>query len=383
MRKLLWVGDAACESGFAKCTHNSLEALRKTWDVSVLGLNYRGDPHAYPYPIFPCWPGGDAFGVGRVRDIVDGVKPQVVIIQNDPWNIPAYMKKLEGSDVPVIGAIAIDGLNARGRALNRLTHAMFWTKFAQDEAIKGGMTIPSSVVPLGVDTNVFYPQDKAHVRELIGLPQDVRDGFIVGNVNRNQPRKRLDLMIRYFGIWIETRKIRDAFLYLHVAPTGDMGYQCEQLAEYYGFNDSKNSRLILAEPEMFHGTPEAWVARTYNAFDVQMTTTQGEGWGLTTLEGMACGIPQIVPDWAALGDWAKHAAHTVPCTSTSVTPMANVVGGVMDEELAMIALDTMYQNRSVRELYRNRGLELTAHREYRWDNIAANFAAEVERAVIG
>src|SRR5678816_2489484 len=113
MRKLLWVGDAAVASGFAKSTHGVLETLRKTWDVSVLGLNYLGDPHPFAYRIYPCYPGGDFFGVGRLEYVVEREKPDVIVLQNDPWNIPAYVEKLEELKCPAkkVGVIPVDGKN--------------------------------------------------------------------------------------------------------------------------------------------------------------------------------------------------------------------------------------------------------------------------------
>src|SRR5580765_6972456 len=105
MRRLLWIGDAACASGFARCTHYTLDALRQSWDIVVLGLNYMGDPHDYPYKIYPCFSGGDLFGIGRIPELVQKYRPEVVVIQNDPWNIPQYMKPLV--NVPTVAALAV------------------------------------------------------------------------------------------------------------------------------------------------------------------------------------------------------------------------------------------------------------------------------------
>jgi glycosyltransferase involved in cell wall biosynthesis len=386
MRKLLWIGDAGCESGFAKCTHNTVEVLRQSWEVTVLGLNYRGDPDVrskWPYDIWPCWPGGDLFGVGRTLELIDKTTPDLVVIQNDPWNVPAYMKEILKlkRPPPVVGAIAVDGLNCRGKALNKLARAIFWTEFAQSEAHKGGMTIPSGVVGLGVDLTTYTPGDKQAARNWVGLPEAVKRGFIVGNVNRNQPRKRLDLTIKYFAKWVLERQVTDAYLYLHVAPTGDSGFDCDQLAEFYGINTPTNRKLILAIPEMYHGTPEAAVARTMQAFDLGFSTTQGEGWGLTTLEMMACGIPQVAPDWAALGEWARPAAHLVPCTSTAHTPMANAVGGIMDEAQAIEILDAMYRDPMLRKSHIDKGLALAAEPRYNWTNVGEAFAAQLDLVV--
>lgn len=382
MKKLLWIGDAACDSGFARATHKTLDVLRERFEVSVLGLNYRGDPHDWPYPIYPCWPGGDMFGVRRIKELFTKIRPDVVVIQNDPWNIPAYMKAIDDTSVMVprpvvIGAIAVDGKNCRGWALNDLDHSIFWTEFARYEAVRGGYTKPASVVPLGVDLDIYRPGDRREARQKLGLPDFVLDGFVVGNVNRNQPRKRLDLTMQVFADWIHQRQISDAFLYLHVAPTGDLGYDCDQLAGYLGLQ----GRLILSEPAVYHGASEKGLALTYQAFDVQISTTQGEGWGLTTLEGMACGIPQVVPQWSALGEWAVPAALGVPCEPVVSMNKINTIGGTPDKGRMVDAIDALYRDQMFYQRTKKQGLLLAGQDRFRWDNIGRAFLAEVEKAI--
>jgi len=372
--RLLWIGDAACATGFARATHYTLEVLRETWDVSVLGLNYLGDPHSYPYPIYPCYPGGDAFGVRRTKEMVEKIRPDLVVVQNDPWNLPAYMKQIV--DVPIVGVVAVDGKNCRATSMNGIALAIFWTKFGADEARAGGYLGPSEVIPLGVDLNIYKPMDKQEARAALGLPKHMQEGFIVGNVNRNQPRKRLDLMVSYFAEWVKTFEVEDAYLFLHVAPTGDQGYDVKQLMHYYGMK----GKLILSEPNIGQGDPEELLVQTYNCFDVQATTTQGEGMGLTTLEGMACEVVQIAPRWSALGDWAKDAAVMVDCSEICTTPnMLNVIGGVPSRGQFVAELDTLYNHADVREDWRKRGLALAHDPMFNWRNIGERFAKVLEK----
>ena len=380
MRKLLWVGDACCPSGFARSTHETLDVLRYAFDVTVLGINYRGDPHDYPYPVYAAAPGGDAMGVARLVWMCDMLKPDVIVLQNDPWNIPYYMQQLkrfpEHANIPVIASVAVDGLNCRGKGLNDLTLAVFWTEFGLREARDGGYTKPAVVIPLGVDLGVYHPMDRQEARER--LPEILRDKFIVGNVNRNQPRKRMDLTVRYFADWVKTYRIYDAYLYLHVAPTGDEGYGVKDLAAYYGVVD----RLALMEPPPFYGLTEEHMAATFNAFDVQVSTTQGEGFGLTTLEGMACGVPQIVPKWAALEDWAAGAVRLVPCSSTCVgPPYVNVIGGVADQQIFVTALDGLHRDAAARKALGQRALARAQEERFRWPNIGQAFLDAVEHAL--
>lgn len=376
-RSLLWVGDAAVSTGFARGTHGILDTLKHDWEVSVLGINYHGDPHPYDYPIYPVrtasLPNGDLFGAARLPGLLTELKPDLVVLQNDPWNIPQYKKGI--GNVPAVGYIAVDGLNCRGRDLNGLRKAIFWTKFAETEARKGGYEGETAVIPLGVDLKQFKPMDRLEARRALQFPEKLWDAFIFLNVNRNQPRKRMDLCISYFAQWVHSTGVKDAFLFLHVAPTGDAGYDVQQLAQWYGVAN----RLIISEPEIGLGVSEEMLVRTYAAANATLSTTQGEGMGLTTLEAMACGIPFMGPDWAALGDWAKKAMLSIPCSEIACTPNhINVVGGIPDRRSFVEGLAQMHGDASLREELRDKGLALASEPQYRWEEAGAAFHRELD-----
>ena len=376
MRKLLWIGDACVSTGFARSTHRILDVLRHTWDVSVLGINYNGDPHDYPYPVYPASPGGDLFGLGRVSQMVSAFTPDIIIIQNDPWNIPEYLKRV--GNIPTVAIVAVDGKNCRGRGLNGLAAAIFWTRFGEHEAQLGGYSGPSHVIPLGVDLELYCPGDRQTARKELGIPKKCLDAFIIGNVNRNQQRKRLDLCIEYFAKWLRKRGADDAYFFFHTAPTGDNGYDVKQLAHYYGVAN----HLLLAEPDIGRGVEEDDLARTYRSFDVMLTMTQGEGFGLPTFEGMACGIPQIAPDWSALGELCAGAALLVPCTTIACTPnKINVVGGIADREATIEALDNLYLDADLRRSLIAAGLARVSEDRFRWGNIGVAVGAALDEAL--
>lgn len=379
MRKLLWIGDAACPSGFARATHYTLEELRKTWEVYVLGLNYRGDPHTYPYKIYPAHTGGDGFGVGRTTELVQQIRPDVVVIQNDPWNVPLYTDYLR--NVPTVATLAVDGEHMKdARRLNVLHLAMFWTQFGADQALKNGFTGQYAICPLGVDLDIYKPMDQAEARKKFFAEEDyprLKDAFIVMNVNRNQPRKRLDLTVSYFANWVREYNVEDAYLALHIGPTGDVGYDVQDLMRYYGLAN----RLILSSPEVYKGVSETTLANNYNCADVGFTTTQGEGWGLTTMEMMACRVPQIAPNWSALGEWPEDSIVKVPVSEIAVTfGNVNVFGAIMDRKEGVAALDKMYRDRYHRMDYAERGLKKVQEAQYRWSAIGQRFAAALEES---
>lgn len=399
MKTVLLIGDAGCGSGFARATHGILRGLKERgYNVVALGVNYNGDPHDEPYPIYPCWSGGDSIGLGRLPSMMEKFQPDLVIVQTNPWHVPMYMRELstwlrKGKPVPVLGIIAVEGKNVEGRKLNKLTAAVFWTRFGQAEAIKGGMTIPSSVIPLGVNLDIFCPGSRATARKELQLEEcwpkgatvSALDAFIVGNVNRNQHRKRLDLTLQYFAKWVRSRNIEDAYLYMHCLPGGSVHVNLDQLASYFGKDEQHphgiQDHLILSEPKnIFNGVDDHLVAATYRSFDVQINTGLGEGWGLTTMEGMACGVPQVAGDFSAFGEWAVGAAKLVPCPFEGVMPDADVlIGGFPDEALTIAALDELYWSGSRRMEHRRDGLQLVAEDQYRWENIAARYVVTIER----
>lgn len=409
MKKLLWIGDAGSPTGFARATHEILDRVRYEYDVTVLGINYLGNPepgqicHKYPYPIYVAAAGGDAFGKQRVVWICDRVQPDVIVIQQDGWQIPGYVLQLRGRDhkgaylypdfasIPIIAAVPVDGKNFRDVWLDGVAMTVFWTQFAYDEARESGFSGPARVIPLGVDLNSFYPvpRDEAFARidalDKSSTPAKYRfislkDRFIVGNVNRNQPRKRWDLTLRYFADWKHTRGIKDAQMFLHVSPNGDRGVDVKQMVQYYGIQDC----VAYRSPALFEGVNDDVMRDTYNCFDVQISTTGGEGFGLTTFEGMACGVPQIVPDWAALGELCKGAASVIPCNSTALNPVfpeSNIIHGVPDQRAFVNALDALYRDKHLRGEVGKLGRERVSLPEYRWQDVGDKWVELIDGVV--
>ena len=388
-RKLLWVGDAVAATGFSRITHEVLKVLAEVWEIHVIGINHWGDPAGeyvegafeleFPYPIYPAsrGRGDDPFGSKRLGRIATDLKPDVIVVLTDPWHMPRYIK--QAGNCPIVGSVMVDGLNCRGFGMNGSAAVIFPTEFGIEQAKLGGYQGAGAVIPLGVDVEVYGPHDRVHARKALAMPPGLyEEGFIVGNVNRNQPRKRLDLTIAYFAEWCREYDHPDAYLHLHVPPTGDQGWDLGQLAQYYGIA----SKLIYAEPEIYRGCSEATLSMIYSAFDIQITTTQGEGFGLTTLEGMACGIPQIIPQWAALPEICGDAALHVPCPTTYSTPAnINAIGGVPDREEFIGCLERLYQEPELRAELGAHGMSVAQQDCYRWRQVGELYGSVIDQAI--
>jgi len=195
-----------------------------------------------------------------------------------------------------------------------------------------------------------------------------KNAYIVGNLNRNQPRKRLDLTIQIFADWIKQHRVSNAFLLLHCAQK-DTGWNLHRVAAFHGVAD----RLLLTGSDDIRDLQSTQHLRLiYNSLDVQMTTTLGEGWGLTTMEGMACGIPQLVPDSSALAEWAVPAVK-IPCSRLLMNPEINTTGALVDHAPFVAALQSLYQNKAARKKISAQGIAHVRRRDFDWHNIAEQF----------
>jgi D-inositol-3-phosphate glycosyltransferase len=369
--RLLWIGDVLVPTGFSTVTHAVLDRLQNDWEVIVSGVNYDGSPHKLPYQVMPAWQGGDMWGMNRFQHLCTEFDPAAVVINNDWWNV-AQFAKIASAGVPIIGYMPVDGGNLDPEAmveLNKLHAAVWYTGFGHRAACAAGFTGGRHIIPHGIDTEVFQPEDRLAARRLLGLKVP-SNAFIVGNVNRNQPRKRLDLTIQIFAAWVKQHNITNAHLLLHCAQK-DTGWDLRRVASHYGVAD----RLIFTGAENIRDLQDAGRLKfIYNCLDMQMTTTLGEGWGLTTMEGMACGIPQIVPDSSALGEWATPAVK-IPCSRTLIHPEINTIGALVDEAPFVAALQALYQTKAKRSRLAAQGLAHVRSEGFRWEDVAQQFHA--------
>ena len=385
MRKVLFVGDAACQSGFARCTHAAAWAFHNTeWEVHVLGINYMGEPHFYPYNIYPAYNphegGEDRWGLGRLKVLNDKIKPDLVVLLTDPWNVKGYMNMLGQSkhEPKTVGWLAVDAKNQRGFECTDLDHIVTWTEFGRTELLVSGAPGDPAVIPLGYDHNTFFKSDKASAREEM-FPMIDEDDFLVGYVGRNQTRKRLDLTIEYFADWVNRFRIDNAKLYLHVAPTGDNSFGLADLIIYHGMR----GKVLIMNSEIGDGMNDIQMRQMYNSLDLFFTTTQGEGWGLPEMEAMACGVPVLAPAWSGLGDWAKDAACLVACDGTVASAPegqgAYTLGGLMGKAKTIEMLNGLYIDKEWRDRQAERGFYFVQDPKFHWENIGQAFFDEVTR----
>jgi hypothetical protein len=91
---------------------------------------------------------------------------------------------------------------------------------------------------------------------------------------------------------------------------------------------------------------------------------------------MACGIPNIVPEWAALGEWPEDAVK-IPCTN-HIVAQNGIVYGIPDREPFIAAMDRQYENWKAGTTERPDRSKLD---QYQWKRIGRMFHESLRRAI--
>lgn len=374
---LLWIGDAAVYSGYARVTEQICTRLHSAgWDVRVLGIGYNGDPHRFPYKIYPAVDpnvGGHRNGLSRLKEIIGRVKPDLVVIQDDSWNVGIVIENMAMNNVwvPSVGYVAVDSENvnkAVAAQLRNLKHVICHTQFGVDQLKLAGYTGPVSIAGHGVNSELYAPYDKIEARagiEIRSYHGKLEDLFLWGVVAANQPRKRLDLSIAYFALWWKLAgKPENAYLYIHTNPDG--AYDIPQIADYCGV---RNRVIATTGGQRLQ---EGYLPSLYSALDCMIHTGEGESWGLTALEGMSCGVPQIAVKCGGMPSWAgEGGVYWIDPSVYSFTERIGTKRWIASEKDFVEGMQDMYSNSAIRKLYADYGRNLAE--SLTWDAVAKHF----------
>jgi glycosyltransferase involved in cell wall biosynthesis len=167
------------------------------------------------------------------------------------------------------------------------------------------------VVPHGCNTKDFYPlseEEKQNAKiEILG--KERKNTYLFGSVNRNSARKDLSSIIIGFALFKHTNDV-DSALYLHCNPTDSMGINIERLCQRVGLQFGYD----VLTPTKFsenNGVSEEQLNKIYNAFDIFVTTTTAEGWGLSICEAMATKTLVICPQHTSITEITNNGENCI------------------------------------------------------------------------
>jgi glycosyltransferase involved in cell wall biosynthesis len=256
-------------------------------------------------------PKEEGFGFNKIHEYVEMVNPDVVMIYNDPLIVMRFIESMkhergkssyklwvyldqvyEGIAQPLIETI-------RDHSDRIYCFSELWKKkFAEY-----GPFPDVRVLEHAVDPTVFScmpPSSVASVRTNLNVPSDA---ILFLNANRNSQRKRLDLTLGGFARLLARNPTKPYHLLIltNASPQSGAFYDLQRVfmeeLKGQGLDIQGHVRkLLLIDSSPPNLMSDEAINQIYNASDIGVNTSDGEGFGLCQLEHMYTGAPQVVTD---------------------------------------------------------------------------------------
>ena len=315
-------------TGYSKVSYGILKELSKVPWLSVTHFGFQKIPMQQAVPSeYRPYPSGidiidaaagekpfeQGFGFKQLPDAIRRVKPDVVMIFNDMSVVGKFIMEIEKSGIPKTFRTwvycdqvytmqlqgYIDMLNMKAERI--FTFTPYWKQCLKDQ----GVNRPMDVLLHGFEKEFFRPLPRNEIRKQMKIPEEA---FVFLNVNRNQPRKRYDILIMAFAELIVKYPTKPSVL-MCICDKGEKGgwwlfeiFRRE--LQLLGVNvEQFANRLMISSSDMTFKDEDINVF--YNLADVGVNAAEGEGWGLCNFEQMGVGIPQVVPDVGGFKEFCR------------------------------------------------------------------------------
>lgn len=397
--KILWLSDAGCHTGFGKVTHSIGERLVRDYghEVHVLAINYRGDP--FPSTITPgaqtelrLWVPNirlqtDVYGNTRVVELLLEIEPDMVVTLNDAHITISQLleNKVDPQKIllrmrPIISYIPVDGINLPPQwpqVMTAYTKVVTMSRFGQ-AAYPG-----SELVYHGVDTDKFWPvsnerpiewqgeklRTKRQCRKALGMNEDA---VWVLRVDSNSGRK--DYASTWRALAPVMRRHPNVMAFFHCDPTKltAAGTDLHAVMSRDPDIDTKTRVTTPGDRESnFKGWPEEAMNILYNAADIFVSTSRGEGFGLTLAEAAACGLPIVAQNVSAIPEVVGPGGILLEPLTTLTVPSGEDVW-LADIPAFEAAIEKLVMSKGARRDLGRKGHEHVTS-SFSWDFAAKRF----------
>ena len=329
------------------------------------------------------------FAFQELPTVINSEKPDIVFIYNDMSVICSYIqeirKLIHNRYFKIWAYLDITYKHPPQNMIddiNRDVERIFcFTNSWKDELKSKGITRPVDVMNHGPDSTIrIIPKELA--RQKLGLPKDI---ILYTSLNKNIPRKRLDILVMSFAKLITRFPLKPLYM-LIVADIGARGgfslfdIFAREIVLCNGSIDILGNRLLITSKDTCYKDDDINIL--YNCGDIGVSCAEGEGFGLCTFEQMLLGIPQIVPEINGYTEYCNKdnsimikptIRYYIPQSYNSVTGEAQMV----DPEDVSRAMEKYAFDENLRKLHGKLAMEKI--KEYTWDKCCSIFIKRLKR----
>lgn len=380
-------------NGYSKVTYNIIKELAKHEWISIVHFGTQklgGGDIGRPYPSGVKAIDATAmeknkqvgFAFAELPGVINSEKPDVVFIYNDISVVCGYIeeirKTIQSRFFKIWAYLDITYKSLPQQMVDivksEVERIFCFTKSWKDEIKNQGITRPVDVMNHGIDPKVIRHIPRELARQSLGLPKDIT---LFTSLNKNIPRKRLDILVMAFAKLIMRFPLKPLFL-LIVADAGTRGgfslfdIFAREIKQANGSIDMFGNRLLITSKDTCYKDEDVNVLN--NCGDVGVSCAEGEGFGLCTFEQMALGIPQVVPEINGYTEYCDqdNSIMVKPKMRYYVPQAYNVVTGeaqMVDPDDIAKAMEKYAFDENLRKLHGKLGKEKIS--EYTWEKCCA------------
>ena len=349
--KILWMADSpTIPTGFGNVSKWVCAGLaERGHDVSILGWQIQGQPAPWQNcMLHPC-----GFGADELLNHLHQIRPDILVVQADIWLLnyvnDSVIDFLHTADIAWALYYPIDGDLGEKRIppswqhiLKTIDLPIAMSRYSCDVTQANG--IEAACIPPGVDTNIFQPPvDKNLAKRSLSY----EGKFVVLSDARNTLRKMWPRTLEIFRRFAADKD--DVILHLHCDP--DDPYACSpnyyyDLRSDIAFLNLTEKVSLTKDMSVFTGLSLEQLAQVYQAADVHLLASFGEGFGMPTLQAAATGVVPLAPDYTASQELVQGHGEAVSISHFLLNQFGQRYA-LIDIDDAVSKLEKLYRDREL------------------------------------
>src|SRR5260370_22640073 len=328
---------------------------------------------------------GDFSTDGLLR-YLNHLRPDVLITLADIWmlahfNYPVIAGFMRTAGIPWAFYYPIDADMGEGRLppflvgiLKTVDLPIAMSRYGHDVALAND--VEPAYIPLGVDTKVFEPPvDKWLAKQAFGY----EGKFVILSDARNQIRKMVPRTLEIFRRFAIEKD--DVILHLHCDPDDPRARSleyCYDLRSDIAFLNLIDKVHLTKDMSISAGLPIERLVQIYQAADVHLLASLGEGFGMPTLQAAATGGVPLASDYTASQELVGQHGEAISIRHFLLDSLG-LRGGLIDIEDAVSRLEKLYRDRQLLASKAQSAREFAL--SYDWEGIVSHWEALLEREV--